>query len=74
MTADIYKQRICVEGVLILRNSSLKLKTDANNAILQSYAVSSENISKSINFKTENSFHLKRNVCKFRRNKSRPGK
>ena len=52
-----------VEGVLILRNSSLKLKMVVDNAILQHYAVSSENISESIKIKTENGFHLKRNVC-----------
>ncbi|MBQ8755407.1 MAG: hypothetical protein IJZ19_10280, partial [Lentisphaeria bacterium] len=34
-----------VEGVLILWNSSLKLKTVVDNAILLNYAVSSENIS-----------------------------
>ena len=63
-----------VEGVLILRNSSLKLKTVVDNAILQDIAVSSENISKRIKIQTENGFHLKRNVCKFRRNKNRPEK
>ena len=61
-------------GVLILRNKSRKLKTVADNAILRNYAVSSENISESIKIKTENGFHLKRNVCKFLRNKNRPGK
>ena len=55
-----------VEGVLILRNSSLKLKMVVDNAILLNYAVSSENISESIKIKTENGFYLKRNVCKFR--------
>ena len=55
-----------VEGILILRNSSLKLKMVVDNAILQNYAVSSENISESIKIKTENGFHLKINVCKFR--------
>ena len=55
-----------VEGVLILRNSSRKLKTVADNAILLNYAVSSENISERIKIQTENGFHLKRNVCKFR--------
>jgi len=40
------------EGVLILRNSSLKLKMVADNAILLNCAVSSENISESI--KNEN--------------------
>ena len=34
-----------LEGVLILRNSSLKLKMVADNAILLNYTVSSENIS-----------------------------
>ena len=34
-----------LEGVLILRNSSLKLKTVVDNTILLNYAVSSENIS-----------------------------
>ena len=63
-----------LEGVLILRNSSLKLKTVADNTILRNYAVPSENISKRIKTKTENGFYLKRNVCIFRRNKSRPGK
>ena len=33
------------EGVLILRNSSLKFNTVAGNAILLNYAVSPENIS-----------------------------
>ena len=51
-----------VKGVLILRNSSLKLKTVADNAILLNYAVSSENISESIKIKTENLFYLKVNV------------
>ena len=37
-----------------------------DNAILQNYVVSSENISESIKIKTENGFHLKVNVCKFR--------
>ena len=55
-----------VEGVLILRNSSFKLKMVADNAILRNYAISSENISESIKIKTENGFHLKVNVCKFR--------
>jgi hypothetical protein len=41
---------------------------------LLNIVVSSENISESIKIKTENGFHLKRNVCKFHRNKSRPGK
>ena len=60
--------------VLILRNTSLKLKMVVDNAILQNYAVSSENISWRIKIKTENGFHLKRNVCKFRWNKSRSEK
>jgi hypothetical protein len=47
------------EGVLILRNSSLKLKRVVDNTILQNYAVSPENISKCIKSKTENGFHLK---------------
>ena len=63
-----------VEVVLILRNSSLKLKMVADNAILLNYAVSSENISEGIKIKTENGFYLKVNVCKFSRNKSRSGK
>ena len=37
--------RRILEGVLILRNSSRKLKTVADNAILLNYTVSSENIS-----------------------------
>ena len=52
-----------LEGVLILRNSSRKLKMVADNAILLNYAVSSENISENIKIKTENSIHLKRNFC-----------
>ena len=63
-----------LEGVLILQNSSRKLKMVADNAILLNYTGSSENISESIKIKTENSFHLKVNVCKFSRNKSRSGK
>ena len=55
-----------LEGVLILQNSFLKLKTVVDNAILRNYAVSSENISELIKIQTENGFHLKRNVCKFR--------
>ena len=55
-----------LEGVLILRNSSLKLKTVEDNAILLDTAASSENIYESIKIKTENGFHLKVNVCKFR--------
>ena len=62
------------EGVLILRNSSLKLKMVADNAILRNYAVSSESISERIKFKIENAFHPKRNVCIFRRNKNSPEK
>ena len=34
-----------LEGVLILRNSSLKLKTVVDNAVLQKCCISSENIS-----------------------------
>ena len=56
--------------VFIPRNSSLKLKTVVDNAILLNYAVSSENISDCPKIQTETGFHLKRNVCKFRRNKS----
>ena len=63
-----------VEGVLILRNKSLKFKQVADNAILLNYTVSSKNISESIKVKTENGFHLKRNVCEFCRNKNRPEK
>ena len=48
-----------LEGVLILRNSSLKLKTDTNNTILLNYAISSENISERIKIQTENGFYLK---------------
>ena len=48
-----------LEGVLILRNSSRKFKTVADNAILLNYAVSSENISERIKIKTENGFYLK---------------
>ena len=55
-----------MEGVLILQNSSLKLKTVVDNAILLNYAVSSENISERIKIQTENGFYLKVNVCKFR--------
>ena len=55
-----------VEGVLILQNKSLTLKTVVYNSILLNISYSSENISKSMNFKTENGFSLKRNVCKFR--------
>ena len=61
-------------GGLILRNSSLKLKTGTGNVIWQDISVSSENISESIKIKTENGFHLKVNVCKFRSNESSPEK
>ena len=47
-----------MEGVLILLNSFLKLKTVADNAILLNYAVSSENISERIKIQTENGFYL----------------
>ena len=57
---------LLVEGVLILRNISLKFKTVVDNAILLNYAVSSENISESIKIKREFGFLLKVNVCKFR--------
>ena len=59
-----------VEGVLILQNSSRKLKTVADNAILLNLTASSENISERIKVKTENGFHLKTNVCKIRRIKA----
>ena len=59
-----------LEGVLIPLNSS-KHKTVADNAILLNRFISSENISESIKIKIEFDFHLKRNVCKFRRNKNR---
>jgi hypothetical protein len=62
------------EGVLILRNKSLKLKTVVDNANLLNYAVSSENISERIKIQTENVLHLKANVGIFRRNKKRPEK
>ena len=55
-----------VEVVLILRNTSRKLKIAVYNANLLNYAVSSENISEGIKIKTENGFYLKVNVCKFR--------
>ncbi len=45
-----------------------------HNGIFRGISVFSENISESIKIKTENSFHLKVNVCKFSRNKSRSGK
>ena len=70
----LQRKQSLVEVVLILQNSSLKLKTVADNAILLNYAVSSENISESIKIKREFGFYLKRNVCKFRRNKNRPEK
>jgi hypothetical protein len=57
---------IFLEGVLILQNSSLKLKAVADNANLLNCAVSSENISECIKSKTKNGFHLKVNVYKFR--------
>lgn len=65
MTLENREKRM-VEVVLILRNSFLKLKMVADNANLRNYAVSSKNISESIKIKTENGFHLKVNVCKFR--------
>ena len=43
-----------LEVVLILRNSSLKLKTVTDNANLLNYAVSSGNISERIKIQTEN--------------------
>ena len=58
MTLENREKRM-VEGVLILRNTSLKLKMVVDNAILLNYAVSSENISERIKIKTENGFHLK---------------
>jgi hypothetical protein len=58
-----------MEGILILRNSVLKLKMVVNNAILRNNAVSSENISKSIKIKTENvegaKIHCWRKRCHF---------
>ena len=48
-----------MEGVLILRNSSLKLKTVVDNAILLNYAVSPENISKRIKIKQRPAFTSK---------------
>lgn len=53
------KMLLLVEGVLILRNSSLKLKTVVNNAILLNYAVSPENISKRIKIKQRPAFTSK---------------
>ena len=73
MTLENREKRM-VEGVLILRNSSLKLKMVVDNANLLNYTVSSKNISQSIKIKTENGFLLKRNVCKFCKNKNRPEK
>ena len=70
----IRHQTVIPEGVLILRSISLKYETVADNAILPNISYSSENISKRVEIQTENGFHLKRNVCKFRRNKSRSGK
>ena len=61
-------------GVLILRSKSLKYKTVVDNAVLQKCCISSENISKRIKTKTENGFHLKRNVCIFCRNDRCPEK
>ena len=46
MTLENREKRM-VEGVLILWNTSLKLKMVVDNAILLNYAVSSENISES---------------------------
>ena len=60
-----------MEGVLILRNTSLKLKMVADNAIWLNYAVSPKNISERIKIQTENGFYLKVNVGIFRRNKNR---
>ena len=62
----LQRKQSLVEVVLILQNSSLKLKMVVDNAILLNYAVSSENISERIKIQTENGFYLKRNVCKFR--------
>ena len=61
-----------LEGVFIPQNKSRKLKTVADKAILLNYAVSSENISESIKIKTENGFHLKRNVGIFHKIKAAP--
>ena len=63
-----------VEVVLILRNSSLKLKTVVDNAILLNYAVSSENISDESKGMNRDDFEQKVNVGIFRRNKKRPEK
>ena len=51
-----------LEGVLILQNSSLKFNTVVGNAILLNHAVSSENISECIKFKTVSGFQLKANA------------
>ena len=51
-----------LEGALILRNSSLKLKLVVDNAILLNISYSSENIFDSIKIKTENGFYPKLNV------------
>ena len=48
--------------VFITGRTEDKLKTVADNAILQNHAVSSENISESIKIKTENGFYLKANA------------
>ena len=53
---------LMLEGVLIFRNSSLKLNPVAENASLQNCAVSSENISESIKIKREFGFYLKANA------------
>ena len=45
-----------LEGVLILRNSSLNLKMVVDNAILRNYAVPSENIFKRIKIKQRTAF------------------
>ena len=63
-----------VEGVLILRNSSLKLKTVVDNVILLNYAVSSENISDESKGMNRDDLEQKVNVGIFRRNKKRPEK
>ena len=63
-----------LEVVLILRNTSLKLKTVVDNASLLNYAVSSENISERMKIKIENGFHLKQNVGIFNRRQKTPRK
>jgi hypothetical protein len=63
-----------VEGVSILRNSSLKLKSVALIVKELEPSTSSENISERIKIQIENGFHLKANVCIFYRNEKRPGK